>query len=70
MELDGDDPLRAVLGDDWQTVRWYASEAERDAALEEMSSEHRYSRRGDQPTLRYMKVEGTKPNAPVLPRQR
>ncbi len=70
IELGAEDPLRTLLGDDWQTVRWYATEAERDAAFTEIQREHRYSRRGDLPTLRYEKIDGTKPNSPVLPRSR
>lgn len=70
MRLDDDDPLRAVLGDDWETVRWYATAAERDAALEEMRSQHVWSRNGDRPTLIYDRIDGPKPSAPVLPRPR
>ena len=70
MQLSAEDPLRSVLGDDWQTVRWYASETERDRAYAELPREHPYSRNGDRPTLRYEKTEGPKPNAPVLPTNR
>lgn len=70
MRLDREDPLRAVLGEDWETVRWYATESERDKALIDMRQVHVYSRGGDQPTLDYEKVTGPKPSAPVLPRPR
>lgn len=70
MVLADNDPLSAVLGDEWQTERWYATESERDRALEDMRQQHRYSRRGDRPTLRYSKVDSPKPNAPLLPRKK
>ena len=70
MTLPPEDPMRLVLGDDWETVRWYATPAERDAALEDMRSEHLFSRVGDRPTLIYETVERTKPDGPEkLPRQ-
>jgi hypothetical protein len=70
MRMPGNDPLRAVLGDDWETVRWYATEAERDAALADMRSQHRFSRNGDRPTLDYETITAPKPSSPVLPRGR
>jgi len=70
MELSGLDPMAAVLGQDWHTVRWYATPTERDLAYEEMRSQHVWSRQGDRPTLRYSKIEAPKPNAPILPRAR
>ncbi|MEM9056057.1 MAG: hypothetical protein AAGD86_01195 [Pseudomonadota bacterium] len=53
MTLPDGDPLRQVLGDDWATVRWYASATERDGALADMRSRHLFSRIGDRPTLIY-----------------
>ena len=44
------DTLRNVLGDDWERLHWYASEAERDAAFESMAERHGYYRRTDSPT--------------------
>ena len=46
-----------LLGVDWEQYHWYASAEERDAALEDMASEHPYSRRGDRPTLRFEAVD-------------
>ncbi len=46
-----------LLGADWERYHWYASAEERDAALEDMAGEHRYSRRGDRPTLRFEAVD-------------
>ncbi len=51
------DPLRKLLGPEWHRVHWYATPEERDAALEEMSRRHEYSRAGDRPSLLFEKVE-------------
>ena len=50
------DTLRNVLGDDWERVHWYASEAERDAAFERMAIRHGYYRETDSPTQVLEKV--------------
>lgn len=44
------DTLRKVLGDDWERLHWYASEAERDAAFDKMAERHGYYRKTDNPT--------------------
>ena len=44
------DTLRKVLGDDWEKLHWYSSEAERDAAFEQMAIRHGYYRKTDTPT--------------------
>lgn len=44
------DTLRKVLGDDWERQLWYASEAERDAAFDNMAERHGYYRKTDNPT--------------------
>lgn len=51
------DPFRRILGPDWHRLHWYASAAERDAALAEMARRHEYSRAGDRPALQFAKVE-------------
>jgi hypothetical protein len=51
------DPFAKLCGPDWQRTHWYATAAERDAALVEMSRKHEYSRPGDRPALIYTKVE-------------
>jgi hypothetical protein len=61
MTLPADDPLIALLGGEAEMYRWYATSAERDAALEEMRREHEYSRIGDRPQLNYTKVERDRP---------
>ena len=61
MTLPSGDPLGALLGPETEMYRWYASAAERDAALEDMRREHEYSRIGDVPRLVYEKVERDRP---------
>jgi len=58
--LPADDPMAAphLLGPDWEAYRWYDSEQERDAAIEDFSLEHLYSRRGDRPSVIYTKISG------------
>ena len=51
------DPFRKVVGPEWHRLHWYATAAERDAALAEMSRRHLYSRAGDKPALLFEKVE-------------
>jgi hypothetical protein len=51
------DPFRNILGPDWSRTHWYATAAERDADLAEMSRRHEYSRIGDRPALVFTKVE-------------
>jgi hypothetical protein len=51
------DPFRNLLGADWNKTHWYATQGERDAALEDMSRKHEYSRPGDRPALVFRKIE-------------
>ena len=51
------DTFARLLGAGWQRHHWYATRAERDAALADMASEHLYSRHGDKPTLVFDAVE-------------
>ena len=44
------DTMRKVLGDDWERLHWYATEAERDAAYDSMAARHGYYRTSDTPT--------------------
>lgn len=48
--LPENDTLRKVIGDDWERLHWYATEAERDAAFENMAARHGYYRRTDSPS--------------------
>jgi hypothetical protein len=56
--LPPDDPMAAphLLGPAWEAYRWYDSATERDAALEDFSREHLYSRRGDKPSVIYTPI--------------
>ena len=51
------DPFGKLVGPEWHRTHWYLSAAERDAALNEMSRRHLYSRSGDKPALVFEKVE-------------
>lgn len=48
--LPANDTLRNVLGDNWERSHWYPTEAERDAAFEQMAKRHGYYRDTDSPT--------------------
>jgi lambda repressor-like predicted transcriptional regulator len=45
------------MGAEWHREHWFATLAERDAALSDMSRKHEYSRVGDKPALLFDKVE-------------
>ena len=44
------DTLRNILGDDWEKLHWYPTEAERDRAFDNMAARHGYYRGTDSPT--------------------
>ena len=48
--LPADDTIRKILGDNWEKLHWYASEAERDRAHDKMALRHGYYRESDSPT--------------------
>lgn len=48
--LPANDTLRKVIGDDWERMHWFATEAERDAAFDRMAERHGYYRKTDEPT--------------------
>jgi hypothetical protein len=51
------DPFRTLLGDDWTKEHWFASSAERDARLAEMSGRYVYFRPGDAPALDFERLD-------------
>ena len=51
------DPLRDVLGANWHREHWFATVAERDAALREMARRHPFSRIGDTPSIRLEAIQ-------------
>ena len=50
VSLPANDTLRNIIGDDWERLHWFETEAERDAALENMRQRHGYYRNTDTPT--------------------
>ncbi len=50
VSLPAGDTFSRILGDDWETLHWYRSEEERDAAFKKMAVRHGYYRRTDAPT--------------------
>jgi len=44
------DTFQRLFGDDWEMLHWFASEAERDTAYEQMAKRHGYYRGTDSPT--------------------
>lgn len=40
-----------LLGEGWQSIRWFTSAADRDAALENMRLQPVYYRQGDTPSM-------------------
>ena len=48
--LPAGDTFSRLLGDNWETMHWYATEHERDAAYENMATRHGYYRKTDDPT--------------------
>ena len=51
------DPFVKLVGADWQKLHWFATARERDAVLADMESRHLYSRRGDEPSVVFGKIE-------------
>ena len=57
VRLRRNDPFRTLIGDDWTKEHWFASSAERDARLAEMSGRYLYFRPGDAPALDFERVD-------------
>jgi len=57
VRLRRNDPFRTLIGDDWTKEHWFASSAERDARLAEMSGRYVYFRPGDAPALEFERVD-------------
>jgi len=51
------DPFRNLVGGDWSREHWYATAAERDEALAEMSQRYPYFRAGDAPAMNFQKID-------------
>lgn len=50
-------PFRHLLGEDWQRLHWYATAAERDAALADMASQPEVYRRSDRADVVFERIE-------------
>ena len=48
--LPPNDTIRKILGNSWEKLHWYPSEAERDQAFEKMAARHGYYRDTDSPS--------------------
>jgi hypothetical protein len=57
VSLPAGDPLRKLLGPEWNRLHWYSTVEERDARMAEMARRHEYSRITDSPSLVFEKVE-------------
>ncbi len=57
VSLPPNDTLRKVLGDEWEQLHWYPTEAERDQAFENMATRHGYYRKSDTPTQVLSKIQ-------------
>lgn len=51
LSLPENDPMRSVLGDEWQEYQWFASESAREAKLEQLQRQFVYYRQGDRPSF-------------------
>lgn len=50
IRLPDGDTFARLLGTDWERVRWYATEQERDRAYNDIANRHGYYRKTDTPT--------------------
>jgi hypothetical protein len=57
VRMRANDTFARLLGTGWHREYWYATAAERDAALQDMAGEHLYSRPGDKSRLIYEPTE-------------
>jgi len=51
LSLPDNDPMLALLGNDWHEYQWFASEAAREAKLAQLEQQFVYYRKGDQPSF-------------------
>ncbi len=58
VSMPANDPLSAahLLGEAWSAERWYATEQERDTALQAMKNQPEYYRKGDSPSVDLEKI--------------
>lgn len=51
LSLPGQDPMRRLLGEDWQEYQWFASERAREAKLAQLERQFVHYRQGDVPSF-------------------
>jgi hypothetical protein len=51
LSLPQGDPMRPILGEDWHQYQWFASEAQREARIEQLRRQFAYYRKGDRPSF-------------------
>lgn len=51
------DPFVKLVGPDWMKTHWFPGARERDLVLADMESRHLYSRRGDEPSVLFERIE-------------
>lgn len=51
LSLPEHDPMRPLLGDDWEQYQWFASEAAREDKLAQLQQQFAYYRPGDRPSF-------------------
>jgi len=51
--MPANDPMAMphILGEDWESYRWFGTAEARDRALKDIPREHQFSRDGDRPTV-------------------
>ena len=54
--------MRPLLGDDWHEYQWFASEAAREAKLEQLHRQFVYYRKGDRPSFVLERVNRERPD--------
>lgn len=57
LSLPEGDPMRKLLGDDWQQFQWFESEKARKQKIEELTGRFAYYRKGDRPTFVIERVD-------------
>jgi len=63
LSLPEHDPMRPILGEDWHEYQWFATEAGREAKLEQLRRQFVYYRKGDQPSFILERVNREGPDA-------
>jgi hypothetical protein len=51
LSLPDQDPMRDLLGADWHEYQWFATEADREAKVEQLRRQFVYYRQGDVPSF-------------------